>query len=103
MSTHDEPFEDKIPDAQQTRIEKIRGFVRQYETPLACGATAGFAFMLGRKVGLVKVEKIEFDLARLRGEFNELWLEHGTAFEFIDSKNLREKYFVFAREQYEAA
>lgn len=99
MSTHDERFEEEILDAHQTKVEKVRGFVRRYQTPLACGATAGFAFMLGRKVGLMDVAKLEVALAVTEDALDDTAVTLGAALKFIDHRKLTEKFAEFAIEQ----
>lgn len=103
MSTNDEKHEDEILDVHQTRVEKIRGFLRQYQTPLACGATAGFAFMLGRKMGLKsrlsELDLIEYEMHLLETALDESGETLVSAMEFIDKRKLGEKFAEFVLEQ----
>lgn len=103
MSTHDEQHEEEILDAHQTRVEKIRGFLRKNQLPLACGATAGFAFVLGRKVGLKsrlsEIDVIQYEMRLLEGALDESGDTLQAAMEFIDKRKLGEKFAEFVLEQ----
>lgn len=99
MSTPDEQFEEEILDAHQTKVEKVRSFVRRYQTPIACGATAGFAFMVGRKVGMSKTEMLERTLASTENALDDTAAALGDALNFIDARKLTEKFAEYALEQ----
>lgn len=103
MSIHDEKNEDEILEAHRTKVEKVRGFLRQYQTPLACGATAGFAFMLGRKMGmknyLSEVGVVEYEKRLLETALDESGDTLQAALEFIDKRKLSEKFAEFVLEQ----
>lgn len=94
----EEPKDPREPDAREvipSKVDKALTFVTKYQTALACTFTGIIVYSVTKSSNMAKVEELETTIRRMRGQFDELDVEAGQVMEFIDHKNLREKYFAW--------
>lgn len=90
--------EEVTPLKPSPAARAMKFFREERKTIIACTVTGAVVFAATRAGYVSKLETLEFNRRCLSAEYNELDLEFGTVMEFIDHKNLREKYFDFARQ-----
>lgn len=83
------------------KFDRTKSFIKRHKTVLACSATAVATCAITRYVTTQQIafNDMAISLARLRDEFADLAVENSMLFDFLDSKQLRDEYFEFVKEQ----
>lgn len=91
---------EEVTPEQPSKLSQIKTFVKaERKTIIACTVTGAVVFTVTRAFWADKFAALQFSTACTNSEYAELYEELGGVMDFVDHKNLREKYFAFVTEQ----